>query len=42
MVGLFFLSSNIYYARYCASTGDTMVNVIVPALKDVGVDDGGQ
>lgn len=42
LVYSFFLSLNIYNARYCASTGDTMANVTAPALKDTGVDDGGQ
>lgn len=36
-VSSFFISLYIYYARYCASTGDTMVIVAIPALTDIGV-----
>ena len=30
-------SLHIYYTRYCASTGDTVVIVAIPALTDIGV-----
>ena len=36
-VGSSFISLHIYYARYCASTGDTVVIVVIPALTDTGV-----
>ena len=36
-VGSFFISLHIYYARYSASTGDTVVIVAIPALADIGV-----
>lgn len=36
-VGSLFISLHIYYTRYCASTGDTVVIVAIPALTDIGV-----